>query len=504
MLLVFSILVVVGCSSQSNHKSTKESGNNTPEEGGELVFAYETDVSNYDPIDGSSGADHALLWPVFDTLIKFTPELEAEAGLAQSWEFSDDHTLVLDLRDGVTFHDGTVFDAEAVKFNLDRVNSEESNVSDLENIKSVEVVDSLTVKLHLKEADSSILLALSDRGGMMVSPTALEAGEEFSQNPVGAGPYKMVKRVPNGEINFEAYEEYWDVDKSKLDKITVKIISDENTRINALKSGEVDVAYNISPSNLASLENDPSIKLEQKNSLAFRMIYLNAQMEPFDNKEVRQAIQHGINREELIEAVNFGNGEPAYQPFLKEYWASDSNLTIDYDPEKSKRILQDAGVNNVSFSMIHHSNALESKLAEAIKSQLEKVGIEVNLQPMELTAASGSYFGEKKAPALLSQWTGRPDPQMTVDYLFSEDSFFNTGGAGSPEIESLISEAGKVYDQKDRIELYKEISQKALLEEAIAIPIFFFPQVIASTERVHGDEMNLLGKPILSNMWIEQ
>lgn len=280
MLLVFSFFFVVGCSSQSSNKSTKEPGNNTPEEGGELVFAYEADVSNYDPLDGSSGADHALLWPVFDTLITFTPELEAEAGLAESWEFTDDLTLTLELRDGVTFHDGTSLDAEAVKFNLDRANSEESNVSDLENIQSVEVVDSLTVKLNLKEADSSILLALSDRGGMMVSPTALkEMDEDFAQNPIGAGPYKMVSRIPNGEIVFEANEDYWDKGKPNLDKITVKIISDENTRINALKSGEVDVVYNISPSNLASLENDSSIKLEQRNSLAFRMIYLNAQME---------------------------------------------------------------------------------------------------------------------------------------------------------------------------------------------------------------------------------
>lgn len=517
LLLLALMVIIVGCSSKSgtseklsnsNDSKTEETTNSkkgTPQKGGEVVIAYYTDVTNYDPIQGSGGSDHALLWPVFDTLISFTPELEPLPGLAESWDFPDDKTLVLHLREGVTFHDGTRFDAEAVKFNLERNNSEESKVADLENIESVEVVDPKTVKLNLKQADSSLLLALSDRGGMIVSPTAVkESGEDYSQKPVGAGPFKMVNRIPNGEIVFEAFEDYWQEGKPYLDKMTVKVMADENTRINALKSGEIDYADTISAGNVPNIENSSNLVLKDILPVRFRIIYLNSSMAPFDNKAVRLAVQHGINREALIEGINFGKGEPATQVFPKEYWAADKDMTIEYDPEKSKQLLKEAGLENVSFTLIQNANAQDAKMAEAIKGQLKEVGIDVDIQAMEINTATASYFSEKKAPALYSAWTGRPDPQMTINYLFSKDSFFNTGGYSTEEIESLISEAASSYDQAERIKLYKEISKQALLEEAIAIPVIFEPITSAMNEKVKGFEPNMIGKPIYSNIWMDE
>ncbi len=511
LLLVFALMTVLtGCTSKSdeklndnamvNEEASAEEGE--PKNGGEATYAYQADVSNFDPIKGSSGYDHALLWPVYDTLIKFTAELEPEAGLVESWEFPDDHTLVLTLKEGVTFHDGTPFDAEAVKFNIERINSENSNIPDLEKVERVEVVDEITVELHLSEPDSSILLALSDRGGMMVSPTAVEeSGEEFSNKPIGAGPYKMIKHVPNGEIVYEAFEGYWNQDQPYLEKMTVKIMADENTRINALKSGEVDYAFNIQPGNVKSLANDPSITLKAKTGVAFHMIYVNAAKAPLDNKAVRQAFALGINRDALIQALNFGSGEPAYQPFPSEYWAADKNIAIDYNPEKAKEILKEAGMENVKIEMSYASGAYDQRLAEAIKSQLSEIGIQVELQAMELTAAVSNYFTEKKVPAFLSLWTGRPDPQMTINNLFGNDSFYNAGKYSTPEIEQLIYQAASSYEQDERALLYGEISQKAVVEEAIIIPLYFQPTTSAMNQSLKGFEPNLLGKPIFSTLW---
>lgn len=518
LILLTIMVIIAGCSSESNSSDdrTKESNDDstaevinsddgTPKQGGEAVIAYYTDASSYDPILGGSGADHALLWPIYDTLISFNPELEPQPGLAESWDFPDDKTMVLHLREGVTFQDNTPFDAEAVKFNIERVNSEDSTVSDLKNVERVEVVDSLTVKLHLKQPDSSLLLALSDRGGMMVSPTAVKKyGEDFSQNPVGAGPYKMVKRIPNGEVEYEAYEGYWQEGKPYLDKLIVKIMSDENARINALKSGEIDYADAISAGNIQSLENDSNIVLKDVLPVRIPIIYINASMPPLDNKAVRLAILHGINRETLNEGINFGRGEPAMQMFPSEYWASDKNMKIEYDPEKSKQLLKEAGFESVSFTMFTNATNQYIKAAEAIVGQLKEVGIDVDLQPLELTAATDSFFTEKRAHAHYSAWTGRPDPQMTINYLFSKDSFFNTGGYSTPEIESLISEAASTYELDERAELYKKISRKAVLEEAIAIPVIFEPVTSAMNQKVKGFEPNRLGKPIFSNIWIEE
>ncbi|PWA11160.1 ABC transporter substrate-binding protein [Pueribacillus theae] len=518
ILFLFTFaLLIAGCSSnsgsgeatsQSKEGSTKEANKSeegAPKQGGEVTIAYYTDASNYDPIKGSSGSDHALLWPIYDTLISFNAELEPQPGLAESWEYTDDKTLELHLREGVTFHDGTEFDAEAVKFNIERNNSDESNVSDLENIDSVEVVDDLTVKLHLKRPDSSLLLSLSDRGGMMVSPTAVKGdGEDFSQNPIGAGPFKRVSHTPNGEVVYEKYEDYWKDGEPYLDKITVKIIADENTRINALKSGEVDYAESISSSNVQNLKNDANIVLKDVLPVRFRLIYINTSMPPFDNKNVRQAVLHGIDREAIIQGINFGAGEGATQVFPKEYWASDPNMEIEYEPEKSKQLLEEAGVENVSFTMVTNALAQDTKIADAIKGQLKEIGINVEVQPMEVNKATATYFSEKKVPALFSAWTGRPDPQMTVNYLFNQDTFFNTGGKTTDEIASLISEAASTYEQEDRPALYQEISKKAILEEAIAIPVIFEPITEAMNPKVKGFEPNRIGKPIFSTIWMEE
>lgn len=508
LMLLSLIILVVGCSEEKNAENndveTVGADIDTPKKGGEAVFAYETDVTNLDPIQGSHGNDHAFLWPIFDTLIKFSPELEPEPGLAESWEFPDDKTIVLTLREGVTFHDGTPLDAEAVKFNIDRVNSEESKVVDFENIESVVVVDEKTVELNLSEPDSSILLSLSDRGGMMVSPTAVkESGDGFSQSPVGAGPYKMVKRVPNGEVVYEAYEDYWDEGKPYLDKITIKVMANENTRINALKSGEVDLADNISPENITSLENDSNIVLKEIMAVPFRLLYLNASKEPLNNKAVRQALLYGLNRDALISGITFDKGEPAYQPFPESYWAADKDMKFEYDPEKAKELLKDSGLENVTFKMNHYSTPYEQRLAETIKGQLSEIGIQVDLQPMDAAAAGANYFAEQDAEVLLGRWTGRPDPLVTIKYLFGSDSYYNAGSHSTEEIEKLIAEAAATNNQDERADLYREISNKGVLEEAIMIPMFFTPRVSAMDESLKGYTPNMIGKPYFAETWKE-
>ncbi len=509
IIILVLMMVIVGCSSnsKSNENRDQQSNNNdnTEDVGGEVVIAYDSDISHYDPIKGSSGYDNTLLWPVYDTLITFTKDLQPQPGLAESWTFEDDKTLVLNLREEVTFHDGTPFNAEAVKFNIERTNSDESIVNELQNISSVVVVDEKTVKLHLSQPDSSILLALSDRGGMMVSPSAVEEmGEDFQQSPVGTGAYKMVKRVPSNEIVLEAYEDYWQEGQPYLDKITIKIMLEENTRINALKSGEVDFATKISPGNAASLENDSNITLLESSTVEFRLLYVNASQAPLDNKEVRKAIQYGINRGALIQAINFGKGEPAYQPFPKEYWPADPDLTIEYNPEKARQILKDAGLENISFQMNYFTNAYQQRIAEAIKGQLSEIGITVELNTLELNAAIDNYFAEKGVPLFQSVWTGRPDPQMTISYLFNRDSFFNAGDYSTEEIEDLILKAAGTYEQEDRAEIYRTITQKAVIDEAIIIPLFFTPAIDAMNNSIKGFEQNLSGKPIFSTIRKEE
>nr|WP_263326876.1 ABC transporter substrate-binding protein [Neobacillus sp. Marseille-Q6967] len=509
-LLSLSILLIIaGCSQNntvSNNQASEETkSNGGPKKGGDLVIGYDTDISNYDPILGNSGNDHALLYPVYDTLVNYDSNLEPKPGLAESWETPDDKTIIFHLREGVTFHDGTAFDAEAVKFNLDRVNSEQSNVSDIRNVESVEVVDTYTVKLNLKQPDSSIILALSDRSGMMVSPTAVEKlGADFSQNPVGAGPFKMVKWVRNGEIKFESYENYWQEGLPYLDSITVKIMPDENTRLNAFKSSQLDFYWNVSANNLQVLKNDKNVTLDSNMRVYFHNIYLNTKMAPFDKKEVRQAFLHSIDREAIVNAIYLGNGEPAYQAFPKDYWASNPDMKIEYDPAKSKELLKSVGLDKVSFDMFVPTVPEYQRVGEAIRGQAKEAGFDINIQTMELTKGVTLYFNEKQIPANLTSWTGRPDPQQTVNLFFSGSGFYNAGGETSPEKEALIAQAAASYDQKERADLYAKINEMSILDEAMTVPIVFTPVTAAMTQQVKGFEGTLLGKPRISFLWMDK
>lgn len=509
-LFTLSILLVIAGCSQKNTVSNNQASEGTqnkgePKKGGDLIVGYDSDVSNYDPILGNSGNDHALLYPVYDTLVNYNSNLEPEPGLAESWETPDEKTIILHLREGVTFHDGTNFDAEAVKFNLDRANSEESKVSDLINVESVEVVDTYTVKLNLKQPDSSIILALSDRTGMMVSPAAVEKlGADFAQNPVGAGPFKFVKWVRNGEIKLEAYESYWQEGLPYLDSITAKIMPDENTRLNAFKSSQLDFYWNVSANNLQVLKNDKKVTLDTNMRVYFHNIYLNTKMEPFDKKEVRQAFLHSIDREAIVKAIYLGNGEPAYQAFPKDYWASNPDMKIEYDPAKSKELLKSVGLDTVRFEMFVPTIPEYQRVAEAIRGQAKEAGFDISIQSMELTKGVTVYFNEKQIPANLTSWTGRPDPQQTVNLFLSGSGFYNAGGETSPEKEALIAQAAASYDQEERKELYGKINEMAILDEAMTVPVVFTPVTGAMKPQVKGFEGTLLGKPKISFLWLDQ
>jgi len=525
VLLLAVAMVAAGCSSKGGSGGSSEPSSQpsqssgaaaspgasdggqpagTPKKGGEITIAYGIDVSNFDPIKGSNGADHSLLWPVYDTLVKFTPDLQPVPGLAESWEFENDVTLVLHLRKGVTFHDGTPFNAEAVKFNIERTNAEGSLVSELKSVESVEVVDEHTVKLHLSQPNSSIIAALTDRGGMMVSPAAVQQyGDDFPQHPTGAGPYKVAKHVNGQEIVYERYENYWNPDAVYLDRITISIIGEENSRINALKSGKVQFVPGIQPQNIKTLQAEKDIEVIEGTSMLYRRIYINTEMEPFTNKAVRQAINHAINRVQLVQALNLGYGEPAHQPFPTGYWAHDPEVRIEYNPDKARQLLQDAGVQDVKFQLLRSPDPYDVRLADMIKAHLQEVGITVEVEAMEPNAAVGAFFN-KQSTALLGNWTGRVDPQQTISSLYSKNSFYNIGKAETANSERLIAEAAGTYDQNKRKELYGQIMKEVLVDEALAMPLFFPPVVGAYHKSVKGVEHNLLGKPLFAQLWLDQ
>ena len=228
---------------------------------------------------------------------------------------------MLKLRKGVKFHDGTPFNAEAVRFNLARAQDKatSSMSSELTSIDKVEVVDEHTVRLRLKAPDASLVLAFTDRAGMMISPTAVQKlGDQFGRTPVGAGEYRMVRWQPGSEARLERFADYYEPGRPYLDAIVFKIMPDADTRVSALRSGQVDFIMEVPAQDFAGLKGERGLRAHEGPTLAYWRIFMNMAKPPLDKKGAREAINLALDRPSLLKTVIFGLGEVASQPFPAE------------------------------------------------------------------------------------------------------------------------------------------------------------------------------------------
>lgn len=488
------IVAMTGCAGSDG--DTPAAGDNV------LRVAFKTAApSSLDPATGSAGSDGTILWTIFDGLTSFDPEtLEVEPRLAQSWEWVDPVTLQLELVPGALFQDGTAVDAEAVKFNLDRNAAGEGEVkikADLANVESVEAVGETTVILHLKTPSASLLLTLADRAGMMVSPTAYEADPEgFASNPVGAGPFEFVKWDTNSLIEVTKFEDYWNADAVSLDGIEFYLMPDPQTRLNALRSGDVDLIYSVDPSTVETIEADENLTVESAPSLAYYELFMNLGVAPFDNLQVRQAIAMAIDRDALVKAVQGDNGEAAWMPVPSQSFAFTEDLKGEpkYDPERAKELMIDAGYGDgFEVDMAFELGSLNARRAEIIAAQLAEIGVTVNLLPGE-TAANTAKYLDGTITLLNQQWTGRLDPAQTYRGQFSPTAFTNVGGFVDPRIDEALIAGEEGATLEERAAAYTTLNE-VLIEQAFNVPLYYLADIVAYNNRVQGFVPNLLAKP---------
>lgn len=276
------------------------------------------------------------------------------------------------------------------------------------------------------------------------------------------------------------------------------------TRMNALQTGEIDFAMRLPPGEITSLSDEEKFTIVEGSAVPVNILYLNLTSAPLDQKSVRLAMQHGIDRAALNEAIHFGQGEVAYQPFPSSYWVHDDALNDLYDPDYAREILEDANLVGTEVTIAHYPEAYDERVIDILRHQLSEVGIVVNGQAMEVQAGISAYFDEKSVPSFLSQWTGRPDPQMTMNMLYHSSSYYNTGSYSTEEIESLLAEAAGTIDNPERrAEIYGKVNEIGLKEEAIFIPLTFQLDIVGMSTDVKGYEPNMLGKPKFQMLYKE-
>lgn len=471
-----------------------------PKPGGTLTVADPLVPSSLDPIASFGGGDHMSLYPIYDRLVNFDPDaLTPEPGLAKSWSSPNPKTLVLNLRDGVTFQDGTPFNSEAVKFNLERAIGDKTSkiASDLATVASVDATAPLQATIHLKRADASVVMTLADRAGMMVSPTAVKKwGADYPQHPVGTGPYAVKSYQANAELDLTKNAHYWQAGKPYLDAIDFKYFSDQQTANNALQAKQADVVLNADLADVSTLKRMSGVKVVSAPSLLTDGCYLNFSRAPFNNVDARSAIAYGLDRNALNNTYAFGLAQPTSSIFPHGYWAADPTIddTFGYDPDKAKTLLADAGYpDGLKISGLAFQDTGEVRRGEIIQEQLKKIGVDMKLDVFDTATVAQKFFTDKAYDMVCSSWSGRPDPSQTAAALLSASSFYNAGNYDAPGMAAALSAAAAAQDQASRqaaLSKVSEINQKYVLW----LPLLSEPNITAISDKVQGLTPNLYGK----------
>lgn len=480
-----------------------------PKAGGLIVVGSPLAPTTFDPVAGTSGGDAMSLYPMYDRLINFEPKTLAPApGLAKAWKYTQPDVLTLTLQEGVRFHDGTPFDAAAVKFSLERAMTMPTSTvkTDLAGIRSVDIVSTYEVKLNLNKPDAALVLTLADRAGMIVSPAAVaKSGTAFGQNPVGTGPFTFAEYVPGDKLVVKKNPDYWQKGQAWLDQITFRYFTSQQTANNALRARETDLLLNVPASDVAALKSVANLDVVSQASLLTDGCYFNFSREPFNNVLARQAVASAIDRRALGALLTFGLATPASQVFPTGYWAADTKLVdpFPFDAGKAKALLGQAGhPNGLAIKGIAFQSTSEVRKAQIIQEQLKAVGIDMSLEVTDIPTAARSFFTEKKFDLICSSWSGRPDPSQTAESLFSPKSFFNAGGYLAPGMDVALGQASSEQDPTKRAVAFSEVS-RLNQQHVIWLPMLSQPNITAVYKNVGGLVPNLYGKIDVSFLWRE-
>jgi peptide/nickel transport system substrate-binding protein len=464
-----------------------------PQSGGTLNVAISSWPQSLDPHISGLVHDRHVLYQIFDTLVAIDENFELQPELATSWYSPDSTTIVLELRKDVKFHDGTSFDAEAVKFNFERMKEHPRSVrgTEIDAIESVTVVDPYTVALNLKYSAPGLLNTLADRSGMMVSPSAVqEMGDGFAQHPVGTGPFKFEEMGIDHHIQVTRFEDYWEPGLPYLDSVVFYSIMEEPSKVIGLRTGEFHLIDGVPPRDIATLKRNPDVKYYEIAGTGTNMLLMNVNKAPLDNKMVRQAICYAIDREAMIEGLLLGQALPARGPFApsRGYTYHPDIERYTYDPDKARELLVEAGYPDgfeITLDVINRT--ADRQWAETIQAFLADIGIKAQVLPVEQVSLNNKL---RDTPDEMDTWvfswgSGRINPDEDLIRAFASYGTWNFAGLDIPGMDELIDEILLTYDIEERGRLYRE-AQDIIMEYAPMAFLFHQNIRTATTSDVQG------------------
>ncbi len=475
-----------------------------------ITYAQGADPRGLDPALIDDGESSKPICQMYEGLLKYGDNnTEVEPCLAESWEVSEDGlTYTFKLRQGVKFHDGTDFNAEAVKYNVDRqtVNKTEDMLyADFVfgDVAECNVIDDYTVEIVLNKVSTPFLnnLAMS-LGAPMVSPTACEANNNnLNEAPCGTGPYKFVRWDKNEAVVMERNEDYWG-EKGVAKQIVFKTITDNSARVVALTNGEVDIIDGID-ANVVDQVTSAGALLNMAEGMNINYLAYNTQR--ITDPEVRKALSQAVNVPELVASLYRGYASEATSilPTFMPGYSADVKQ-VSYDPEAAAQTLADKGV--TELHMLAYTNprpyntATGQTLAEALQGYYEKVGVTCSIDSYDWTTYK-EKVGTGDYDVCLYGWIGdNGDPDNFMNLLASEDIEINVAQYSDEEFNTMLAEAASTPNGEERNAIYAQMEQK-IADECVWLPISHQENLSAYLSNVHNYIAHPTGNVFLSQTY---
>ncbi|MGB7919787.1 MAG: ABC transporter substrate-binding protein [Desulfobacterales bacterium] len=512
-----------------------------PKQGGTLVFGRGGDSVGLDPAYETDGNSFMICDNIYEALVFYKDESTAlEPGLAESWDISPDGlTYTFHLRKGVTFHDGTPFNADAVVFSIGRM-MKDRNVKFFgkplevpaqerppeywvsmemdDTVGAIEAVDEYTVVFKLKRVEAPFLANMGMDFADIISPTAfMKNPKEFIRNPVGTGPFKFVKWVKDDRIILEKNPDYWDKSGGPyLDQLVFRSIPENSVRFLELKTGNIHICQFPNPADIALAEKDKNLILPTQPGMNIGYLSFNHTKEPWKSSvDVRKAIAYAINRKAIVDNIYQGMGQVAKNPIPPTMWGYNDKVPgFAYDPEKAKDLLKKAGfpdgkglaeITLWSMPVPRPYNPDGLKIGEAMAADLAKVGITAKVVTFEW----GTYLKrQREQPADMDLfqlgWTGdNGDPDNFLAVLFDglASSAIRTQWHNE-RYHELMVKGRQTIDQNERAKIYEE-AQQLIYDEVPVISVAHSTVIWPALKNVKDFKLHPTSSVRMKNVWLE-
>jgi peptide/nickel transport system substrate-binding protein len=474
-----------------------------------LVIGQTAEPKSLDPHVATSLNDFRILVNLYEGLVRFRPgTLEPESALARHWTISPDgRRYTFYLRQGIRFHDGSPFDADAVKFNFARMLEEDHPFHHtgpfplaffFDTIERIEVIDSHTLALQLSEPFAPLLANLAYPTGLMVSPMAVRLhGKAYGRQPAGTGPFRFIDWQPRRRVMLERNPDYWG-EPARSRVLVFQPLTDPMTRVAELMAEGIDLVTELSPDSVALLRRDPRFKVHERSGPHLWFLILNTRSGPFQDRRVRQAANYAIDKQALVEQVLQDTATVASGPVPKAFgWAYDERLKpYPHDPQRARALLREAGYDegaNLRLLVPTSGSGMLApvQMATAIQGDLARVGMRVTIETYEWNTYLAKVNRGLEGQADMAEMAWMTNDPDTLPYLalrslaLPEQGGFNSGYYQNARVDALIAQARASTERSERARLYRQL-QRLVQQEAPWVFVASWRQNAVSTRRLQG------------------